>query len=204
MFSLLDQVGRLMDNPWLLLLVMFSFAFSNLFFPPIPLETATLLAGYLSGTGRGSLVIIIIATSSGMFLASLVLYLLTRKYGLAFLSKTPLQHFITEKFFQRTTDWFQKYGLWAVFLGKLVPGMSLYSVLCCGLYKIKAQLAVPALFLSNLIFFTLLALIGKILGHQWREALPWLRKINLVSLLAVVLVCAGFIFFYKFRLKKGK
>ena len=124
MQSLLDQIIRFSDNPLLLFIMIFALAVANLFFPPIPLETLTLMAGYLSGTGRASLWAIISATTSGMFCGSLILYYISRRYHNTVISGTPLRKFFTKNSYLRAVGWFKKYGLWTVFLGKLVPGMS--------------------------------------------------------------------------------
>ena len=183
--TILTQVAALIDNPIALFSLLFIFAAVNLFFPPIPLETATLCAGYLSASGHGSLVIIIAATAGGMFCGSFILYQVTKSYGMGLLEKTPLQKVISRKLSQKAFQWFKKYGLYTIYLGKLVPGMSLYTVICCGILKLETKKALPAIFLSNLLFFMTLAQAGRLLGANWSNALPWLTQIELISLLAM-------------------
>ena len=196
MQSLLDQIIRFSDNPLLLFIMIFALAVANLFFPPIPLETLTLMAGYLSGTGRASLWVIIGATTSGMFCGSLILYYLSRRYHNTVISGTPLRKFFTKNSYFRAVGWFKKYGLWTVFLGKLVPGMSFYTIVCCGIFKLPTPKALAAFFSSNLIFFTVLAILGRTLGHHWRRIIPWLKSSGRLSYLVVGLVIIILLYLY--------
>jgi membrane protein DedA with SNARE-associated domain len=180
--TILTQVAAIIDNPVVLFSLLFVLGAANLFFPPIPLETATLFAGYLSANGHGSVIIIIIATTGGMFSGSFLLYQITKTYGMSLIEKTPLQQVISRNLSQKAFQWFKKYGLYTMYLGKLVPGMSLYTVICCGILKLETKKAVPVILLSNLLFFMALALAGRLLGANWGYALPWLTKIGGISL----------------------
>lgn len=177
------QLELWLEDPFLLFGVMFILAVANLFFPPLPLETATIFAGYLSGTGRGSLIAIIAATTLGMFTGSIILYILAEKYGNRIIFQTPLRKVITRKSYEKAACWFEKYGLAAVFLGKLVPGMSLYTVISCGVLGWPVSRAAPAFGVSNLLFFGLLALLGRTAGRHWSRILETLRHINQATLL---------------------
>jgi membrane protein DedA with SNARE-associated domain len=204
--NILTQVAALIDNPIALFSLLFIFGAANLFFPPIPLETATLFAGYLSANGYGSLIIIITATAGGMFSGSFLLYQISKTYGLNLIEKTPLRKVISPNLYQKAFRWFKKYGLYTMYLGKLVPGMSLYTVICCGILKMETKKALPAIFLSNLLFFTALAIAGRMLGANWGHALPWLIQIGLISLavMGIFTLCAIINFFFKYYNNQSK
>jgi membrane protein DedA with SNARE-associated domain len=200
--TILAQVGAIIDNPVILFGLLFIFAAANLFFPPIPLETATLFAGYLSASGHGSPLIIITATVGGMFSASLILYQLTRKYGMALIEKSPLKNMFAVSMYQKTLHWFKRYGFYMIFLGKLVPGMTLYTVLCCGLLQLGITKVLWSVFLSNFLFFTALVMIGRELGVNWGNALPWLKQVGLVSLAVMVIFTVLALLKFIFELKR--
>lgn len=204
--TILTQVTAIIDNPFALFSLFFVFATVNLFFPPIPLETATLFAGYLSANGYGSLIIIIAATVGGMFSGSFLLYQITKTYGMSLIERTPLQKVISQKLSQKAFRWFKKYGLYTMYLGKLVPGMSLYTVICCGVLKLETKKALLTIFMSNLLFFMALAIAGRMLGANWGHALPWITKIGLISLavMGIFTFCAIINFFIKYRSQAQK
>jgi Uncharacterized membrane-associated protein len=196
------QIAAIMDNPFTLFSIFFIFGAINLIFPPIPLETAILFAGYLSADGHGSPFVIIAATAGGMFIASLILYRLIKNYGMSYLEKTPLNKIVTRDLCQKAFNWFRKYGFYMIYLGKLVPGMSLYTVLCCGLLRLDSLKVSIAILLSNLLFFTALVLIGRILGENWGHALPWLEQIGLLALASMIIFTVLSVFKYFIGLKK--
>lgn len=186
--SLIQNFGTIADNAISLFGVLFVLATVNLFFPPTPLETAALFAGYLSGIGRGSILVIILATTTGMFCGSFTLYSLVKNKGISFLNRTPFKKLVCGKSYDRAMVWFKKYGIYAIFLGKLVPGMSLASVIGCGIYRWDGKTAALAFLGSNLIFYTILAYTGKLLGAYWGRALPWLTKVSGIAILVVIAV----------------
>jgi membrane protein DedA with SNARE-associated domain len=119
--------------------------------------------------------------------SSLLLYHVTKNHGLSILNKTPLfKNFMTSARYRKIISWFKKYGIYTLFLGKLVPGMSLSTVICCGLLRLETAKTLAAIILSNLFFYAAIVMTGYILGTKWGYALPWLTQIGLISLAAMV------------------
>lgn len=190
--NLLDQLNLLTGNLLLLFALLFAFAFLNVVFPPIPLESAILFGGYLSGTGRVSALIIVGASASGMFLGSLLLYLLVKRFGIAFIDRTPLCRVFSKSVYHRAAEWLQKYGLWAAFFSKFVPGMSLCVVIGLGILRVSEKKAVFVLLLSNFLFFSALTAAGYLLGRRWGNALLWLSSVSRFwMILLAIAVCYG-------------
>ena len=184
---MMETLRNITDNPLSLFTVLFLLAVINLYFPPVPLETLTLFAGFLSGTGYGSIIIIITATAAGMSCGSILLYYYVRARGLAFLQRTPFRKFTAGPSYHQAVAWFRRYGIYTVFLGKLVPGMSLATVICCGVFDWKFRTAVGAICGSNLLFFGVLAISGRFLGVSWGHALPWLSKISAGAMVVFII-----------------
>jgi membrane protein DedA with SNARE-associated domain len=201
MNHLLNQIILLLDNPLALFLIMFGLSVANLFFPPIPLESATLVAGYLSGAGYGSLIVIVGSTVSGMFTGSLILFFLAKRYGESLFYKTPIKKIITEKSYHRAGKWFQKYGWWAIFIGKVIPGMSFYTIVFAGILRWESKRAATAFLASNLFFFMALALAGRALGSNWGKVIVWLGRLNKIALVIIGFLLVGGLIFYLVRRK---
>jgi membrane protein DedA with SNARE-associated domain len=200
---IIQQIGTQINNPFILFSIFFILAIINLFFPPIPLESATLFGGFLAGTGRGSLLTMILAATLGMFSGSMMLFALTRHYGYSMILKTPFRKVFTGVSNPKITHWFNRYGLWAVFLGKIIPGMSLGSVIFCGILRWKTVNAAVAILGSNLLFFGILGIAGRMIGANWGMAANWLKRLNIWVILSTVLLIAGIAlyFWYQRRLK---
>jgi membrane protein DedA with SNARE-associated domain len=95
----------------------------------------------------------------------------------------------------RAAGWLSKYGIWALFIGKLIPGMSLYTVVCFGMFNPNSKTAKVMFLLSNLVFFSVLAAVGKLLGNNLPGALIWLSKMNrTMAGLVIVVIIIGILF----------
>jgi membrane protein DedA with SNARE-associated domain len=198
---IIDRVGFLMDDPFVLLIVFFILAVANFFFPPIPLESLTLLGGYLTGIGRGSLIMIILAATSGMFTGSMILFWLARRFGNSMFTRIPFPK-ITPDFYQKTARWFDKYGSWSIFFGKVIPGMSLVTVVFSGILGWKTAKASLIIFGSNLVFYAVLGITGQIIGANWGKVANWLKRLNILGLGILGFLVVGVIIHILYRRSK--
>ncbi len=200
MEAISDYLKLLTDRPLVLFLVFFCFSLANFYFPPIPLESLTLFGGYLAGTGRGSLLMIIWAASSGMFAGSAILFLAARRFADFIFTRVPFSK-IPPQVYHKAAGWFDKYGLYSIFLGKIIPGMSLATVIFCGKMNWKTSKVLLAIFASNLLFYAALGITGRIIGANWRKALVWLKHLNLMGLgiLGFIIIAVTIYFLYRYR-----
>jgi membrane protein DedA with SNARE-associated domain len=178
------------DNTALLFLLLIVLGIFNSFFPPVPLESIIVLGGYLTGIGHGNLAVIWLAATMGMFIGNILLYLLVRSQGEHLLRWRFIQAQLTPKHLDKAKIWFQRYGVWAIFGAKMIPVMNFTVVFCCGLLRISYQKVYPALFLSNLLLFGILAGIGRYVGQEWRIVLSREGKMAVwggIILIAIVL-----------------
>jgi membrane protein DedA with SNARE-associated domain len=167
--TLLAWVGSLANHPVALFAALCALGFANVFVPPVPIEALTMAGGVFAGAGQGSPLLIWLATSLGMSVGSTVLYLLASSRG-----HKLLEHaFIARQFppggLEKLHAWFERFGVWAIFLGKAVPGFSFATVLFAGLAKLGKRKALPAIFVANFLFFGLLVSAGRLLGRDWQR-----------------------------------
>ena len=143
------------------------------------------------------IMIMIISSAGGMVLGNLILYFLFRRYGISFLSRTPLRKVIAGQSLQRAEGWFKKYGTWALFIGKFVPGMGLVMIITAGLFRFNIVKALLAFLMSNLIFFGALANIGKSVGKNWEQVLSWMDEAGFIALGIILFASLIYYFFYR-------
>lgn len=199
MTPIIQQIGSQIDNPYVLFGIFFTLAIANLFFPPVPLESAILFGGVWAGSGKGSIISIVLAATLGMFSGSMVLFGLSRRYGYSFIPKTPFRKVVTGSTYPKIARWFNRYGLWAVFFGKIIPGMSLGSVIFCGILRWKILRTAAAILGSNLLFFGILGFTGRMIGANWSMAAGWLKRINFWTFLIAVSLIVGIILYTLFQ-----
>ncbi|MHB9154172.1 MAG: DedA family protein [Endomicrobiales bacterium] len=194
----IEHIYLVADAPASLFAVMGLAALGNTFFPPIPIEAVTILAGYLASTGHGSLAVIIAATTLGMFLGSMALFFLVRYWGSGLLLKPPFNRLVDRQSVERASAWFQKYGIAAFFFAKFVPGMNFCAVFAGGILRMGKGRAVLGIFLSNLACFTGLAYLGFLSGEKWREVYAFAGKTGMLTAALVVLAALCFMLCRRF------
>ncbi|HSK57724.1 MAG TPA: DedA family protein, partial [Actinomycetospora sp.] len=93
-------------------------------FPPIPSEVILPLAGFAAGRGEFSVFSAIAWTTGGSVVGAIVIYLvgmLAPEHRVRqVLSRIPMVHLEDVR---RAEGWFDRHGRWAVFLGRMVPGV---------------------------------------------------------------------------------
>ena len=161
---------------------------------PLPSEFVLLLSGFNVSIGEFSFLPLWLATTTGSLVGAFVLY------GIGFaVSREGIDN-LTKKFGKyvgikaRDVDtafnWFEKYGPYVIFFGRLVP-------------LVRSLVSIPAgLAKMNLIRFSLLTLagsgiwnalwiyIGMQLEERWREAEGWAKYMDygVYALLVVIAV----------------
>lgn len=190
MENLLNYVYVVSDSAFLSGLAFFLAGIGNIFFPPIPVEMAAAAAGYLVSTGHGIIPVIIVAPTLGMFSGSVLLYSLAKIRGPEILETRLFRRFVNKKIFDHAVIWFDRYGIWALFLGKLVPGMNFCAVLASGILRMPTAKAYTGFALSNLAAFVLLAYAGKTAGDHWKEAYEIIGATGMALGLAVIVSVA--------------
>lgn len=195
----LHYVYAVIDNTFLTGVALFVAGIGNIFFPPIPVEMAAAAAGYLVSIGHGSIPVIIFAPTAGMFLGSALLYTLAKIRGPEILGSRIFSRFVNKEVFDHAVTWFGRYGIWALFIGKLVPGMNFCAVLASGILRMPTAKAYLGFALSNLAAFAALAYAGKLAGDHWKEAYEILGATGLALGLAVIIPV---VVYYALRRKK--
>lgn len=94
-------------------------------FPPIPSEVILPLAGFLTGQGRFSFPLVLLATTSGSLAGALLLYGIGAAVGQQRVRRLVERYgrwaLLTPNDLTRSELWFDRHGPIAVFTGRLVP-----------------------------------------------------------------------------------
>src|SRR5205814_4168243 len=92
--------------------------------------------GALAAQGKLSFVGVVIAASAGNLLGSLVAYLLVRRYGEALILAPGRRVGLTTGHLRLANRFFERWGLFAVFAGRLLPVIRTYISRPAGLSRI--------------------------------------------------------------------
>lgn len=150
--------------------------------PPIPSEVIMPLAGFMVTKGQLDLGAIIAAGTFGSMIGALALYYFGRAVGERRLRQLADKHgrwlTVSCEDVDRANHWFQKYGGWAVFAGRMVPGIRSLISIPAGLYHMKIA---PFLLFSSMgaaLWTALLATAGYLLGANFSKVEQYLDPVS--------------------------
>ena len=173
---------------------------------PLPSEFVLLLSGFNVSIGEFQFLPLLIATTTGSLLGALVLY--TIGFGI---SKERV-NFLINRFGKyvgiKQTDvdkafkWFDRYGSWTIFFGRLFP-------------LVRSLVSIPAgLSEMNVIKFSLLTIggssifnatwitIGMQLEDRWKDAEGWAK--NLENVVNIGITVAAVVLIARVIIKRAK
>ena len=164
---------------------------------PLPSEFVLLLSGFNVSIGEFQFIPLLIATTTGSLIGALVLY--TVGYGI---SKDRV-NYLTDRFgkyvgikqseVDRAFKWFDKYGAWTIFFGRLFPlvrslvsipaGLSEMNVIKFGLLTVGGSSIFNATWIT----------VGMQLEDRWKDAEGWAKNLETVVNIGIAVVLVALI-----------
>jgi len=137
---------------------------------PIPSEVILPFAGYLVSAGKLSFWVCMAASTAAAIAGSLVDYYLGMK-GAHVLVEHKIfgKSFFTKGQLETALRWFNKYGLAAVFLGRLIPGFRTIVSFPAGAARMSLVKFVAFTTAGCLLWNGILIYVGVFLGQNWRQ-----------------------------------
>lgn len=136
--------------------------------PPIPSEIVLAMAGYLAGEGRFDVVLVTVAATAGSVVGALALYWLGAALGedrlKRWLDRVPL---VDLDDLEKADRWFERYGGWAVFLGRMVPVVRSLVSVPAGADRMPLGRFLVLTTLGSGIWNTIFVGLGFALGSRW-------------------------------------
>lgn len=160
-------------------------------FPPIPSEVVLPLAGFLTRRGGLGLPQVLLAATAGSVAGALVLYAAGRRLGMdrsaAILARLPL---VDRHDVDRAADWFERHGRWAVFVGRLIPGVRSLISLPAGAAQMPLWQFLAYTALGSGLWNALLVGAGVTLGSNWERVERYAGVLDYALIVALVVVTA--------------
>jgi membrane protein DedA with SNARE-associated domain len=164
---------------------------------PLPSEFVLLLSGFNVSIGEFQFIPLLIATTTGSLIGALVLY--TVGYGI---SKDRV-NYLTDRFgkyvgikqseVDKAFKWFDKYGAWTIFFGRLFPlvrslvsipaGLSEMNVIKFGLLTVGGSSIFNATWIT----------IGMQLEDRWKDAEGWAKNLETVVNIGIAVVLVALV-----------
>ncbi len=160
---------------------------------PLPSEVIMPFSGYLVSQGRFTLWGVSLAGALGCAIGSALAYAVGAYGGRAFILKYGRYALITPHEVDRADRWFQRYGMAATFLSRLLPVIRTFISLPAGIARVPFGRFLVYAFLGSLPWSWVLAYVGMLLGEHWEQVGGVLHSLDVVIVAGLLLGAAWFL-----------
>lgn len=165
---------------------------------PLPSEVIMPFGGFLAWAGHLQLWIVIGMGTLGNIVGSLVAYYVGKLGGRAVITRYGRYIHVTERHLKKAEDWFDKRGEWAVFVGRLLPGIRTFISLPAGIAQMNVVKFTVFSAIGSLPWVAALGYAGYKLGQNWEGITTYTHPLIYV-VAAVVVLLAGVVVYRVFK-----
>jgi len=155
-------------------------------FPPIPADTFVLLGGFLASAGVGNPRLVFFSTWLANVAAALLVYRLGHVYGRPFFQHGWGRRLINERQFDLLTDFYSRWGSFAIFLTRFLPGFRAVVPAFAGVTHRRFGEVFLPLAGASAIWYGVLVWTGAFAEANLDTILMWLANANRAFLVAAV------------------
>lgn len=179
---------------------------------PVPSEVVMALGGYLAFSNPGlppvlgipAFIVVLIAGSVGNLIGAYIAYMIGDYGGIPLIRRYGKYVMLKEDTVDTVQRWFEKYGPMSVFLTRLVPIFRTFISIPAGIARMDKKRFLSYTFLGAVIWDSFLVYLGWKFGQHWQEILGTFTKYTYVSVAAIALLFAYFIYRVLVRRKASK
>ena len=157
---------------------------------PLPSEVIMPFGGFLAWAGHLQLWMVIVMGTLGNIVGSLVAYYVGKLGGRAVITQYGRYIHITGRNLKKAEQWFDRRGEWAVFIGRLLPGIRTFISLPAGIAQMNVVKFTLFSSIGSLPWVAALAYAGYQLGQNWEGIRTYTHPLIYVAV-AVVVLLAG-------------
>lgn len=203
MESLLDYVSQL--PPLLVYAILGVGAALENLIPPIPADTFVLFGGFIAAqeTVNVKAWLVWLVTWGFNVSTALLVYGLGHRHGKRFFQHGLGKHMLNEDQLKRMQGFYTKYGPFAMFFARFLPGLRAVVPAFAGVSHQSFLPAAIPLALASGLWYGALVWVGTTAGKNLDTLMQWLDKVN-YALLGVAVLIFGGIFVWWWRTRRGK
>jgi membrane protein DedA with SNARE-associated domain len=155
-------------SPLALYAAAFALAFFENIFPPFPADLFIGICAFVAAPGESSLGATYAAVVTGNMAGATLTYWLGRRYGAPGLrARLEARGLIGRE--EQLERMYARYGLVALFIGRLVPGVRGLVPAVAGAFKIKAGRALGVVAMASALWYGVLTVLAYRVGGNWEE-----------------------------------
>jgi membrane protein DedA with SNARE-associated domain len=157
------------------------------FMIPIPSEVILPFGGYLASSGDLNVFGVVLAGAIGGTVGSIALYYISALLGNAFIKRWGKYIFISEEHVKMTSEWFKKYGSFAIFTTRLLPVVRGIISIPAGIAKMNILSFTIYTFLGTFVWSLILTYFGFQLGlSNMSTHLVWIVTLVIAGIAVVM------------------
>jgi len=158
---------------------------------PISSEIVVPLGGALAAQGKLNFVLVVAVSSLANLTGSLIAFYLTRRFGeTVVLSRFGRWMGLSKGHLRLADRFFARFGLWAVFFGRLLPIVRTYISFPAGLSKIGYPMFTIVTLIGAIPWNFGLAYAGFLLGQNYQKVATTLGPFAIPIIIVVVIILA--------------
>lgn len=161
---------------------------------PVPSELILGFAGYLVSAERMTFTGAMIAGMIGGMAGSIFAYIVGATGGRKFVDKYGKYFLIKKSHVDLAQNWFDKYGIRAVFFSRMLPVIRTFISLPAGFAKVKFPPFLFYTFAGSLPWTALILYAGVLLGDNWEYLLELGHKFSAAFIVISILIIAWLYF----------
>lgn len=164
-------------------------------FPPIPSEVVLPFGGFMTTRSQLTVPLVIVWATVGSLVGAIILYglglVLSKERVLWIVGRWGRWLRIKPQDIEKSFDWFDRYGKWTVFFGRMVPLVRSLISIPAGMARMNLALFLLYTILGSLIWNTLLVGIGAVLGSSWHRIAEWIDVYSNIIYVILALIAIG-------------
>ena len=161
---------------------------------PVPSEAVMPFAGFLIASHTFSWVGVIVFSTLGSIVGSLISYWIGASGGRPLVERWGKYVLVSHHDLDITDRFFQRRGSWAIFICRFIPVVRHIISIPAGVAKMGLKKFALNTVLGAIIWNTFLAWVGVKLGENWDNLRKYSEKIDIVVLGLLVLLIAAWLY----------
>src|SRR5690606_9740496 len=166
-------------------------------FPPIPSEVVLPFGGFWTTQSTLTVPLVILWATAGSLVGALILYaagmVLPKERVIRIVERWGRWLRVKPQDIEKSFDWFDRYGKWTVFFGRMVPLVRSLISIPAGMARMNIPLFLFYTILGSLIWNTLLVGIGAALSKSWHLIAEWIDVFGNITYVILALIVIGVI-----------
>lgn len=171
-------------------------------FIPIPSEVVVPLGGVLAAQGHVALWQVVVVSTLANLVGSLIIYAIGRYGGRELILRYGRYVRLTSHHVELADRWFDRWGSWAVFVTRMLPGVRSVISLPAGIARMPVGRFTLFTTLGSIPWNLALAYLGYLFGANWEQLQSYFHRYDLVAyglVVAAVLAVVAWVVWWRWR-----